>query len=105
MKRFTGFWGHHRREIPCEAQPASPYRQVFQNFSDHLRLGTPLMAEGREGLGAVTLTNAAYLSSWLDRRIQFPIDEKRTICFLYSARDRRKMDDEWNTLLRQRRAG
>ena len=34
------------------------------------------MAEGREGLGAVTLTNAAYLSSWLDRRIQFPIDEK-----------------------------
>ena len=75
-EEIYGILGHHRREIPCEAQPASPYRQVFQNFSDHLRLGTPLMAEGREGLGAVTLTNAAYLSSWLDRRIQFPIDEK-----------------------------
>ena len=74
-REIYGALSHRMREIPCEKQPADPYIQVFQNFSDHLRKGTPLLAEGREGLGAVTLTNAAYLSSWLDRRIELPIDE------------------------------
>ena len=35
----------------------------------------PLVADGYEGINGVTLCNAMYLSSWLDKTIELPLDE------------------------------
>ena len=48
---------------------------VFRAFADHILKGTPLVAEGYEGINGLTLSNAMHLSSWTDRKITLPIDE------------------------------
>lgn len=35
----------------------------------------PLVAEGKEGLNGLTISNAIHLSSWLNREIELPFDE------------------------------
>ncbi len=57
------------------AEAGEPYETMFRNFSAHLHQGEPLMAEGRDGLNAILLTNAAYLSAWTGRPVEFPLDE------------------------------
>ncbi len=37
---------------------------IFQNFTDHLLKGEPLLAEGYEGINGLTISNAIMLSSW-----------------------------------------
>ena len=65
---------HHIREVFVEKEEKA-YQKVLANFADHLRTGTPLMADGQEGLKSVIMTNGAYLSSWLDKRLSLPVDE------------------------------
>lgn len=48
---------------------------VFRAFTAHILNGTPLVAEGYEGINGLTLSNAMHLSSWTDRKITLPIDE------------------------------
>lgn len=47
---------------------------IIQNWVDSIREGTPLLAPGEEGIKAVEILNAVYLSSWLNRPIELPID-------------------------------
>ena len=44
-------------------------------FAAHILRGEPLVAEGAEGINGLTISNAAFLSSWLDKEIELPIDE------------------------------
>lgn len=37
--------------------------------------GTPLVADGREGIRGVTLSNAMHLSHWLGKEVEIPFDE------------------------------
>lgn len=48
---------------------------VMENFADHILHGTPLLAPGTDGIKGVRLANAAQLSSWLNRPVEFPVDE------------------------------
>ncbi|MEM9581704.1 MAG: Gfo/Idh/MocA family oxidoreductase [Pseudomonadota bacterium] len=47
---------------------------VIQNFIDAIRTNAPLIAEGREGIRALEITNAMHLSSWLEKEVSLPID-------------------------------
>ena len=49
---------------------------VLNAFAGKILHGTPLVAEGTEGLGGLTLSNAMHLSSWLGRAVDIPLDEK-----------------------------
>ncbi|MBE5803514.1 MAG: Gfo/Idh/MocA family oxidoreductase [Clostridiales bacterium] len=49
---------------------------VTNAFAAHILHGTPLVAEGAEGLNALMLSNAMHLSSWLERPVELPIDEE-----------------------------
>lgn len=49
---------------------------VLNAFAAHILRGEPMVADGREGINALTLSNAMHLSSWLGRRVELPIDEK-----------------------------
>ena len=49
---------------------------VLNAFAGKILHGTPLVAEGTEGLGGLTLANAMHLSSWLGRAVDIPFDEE-----------------------------
>ena len=49
---------------------------VMNAFAAHILRGEPLVAEGKEGINGLTISNAAFLSSWLDKTIELPMDEE-----------------------------
>ncbi len=50
---------------------------ILQNFADSVLYGTPLISPGAESINELELSNAAYLSSWLGKEIELPIDSKK----------------------------
>lgn len=48
---------------------------VLKAFADAILHGGKLVAEGIEGIHGLMLSNAMYLSSWLDKEVTLPIDE------------------------------
>ncbi len=56
--------------------PANMHEEVINRFAAHILHGTPLMAEGEEGLNGLTISNAAFLSSWLDKTVEIPFDDE-----------------------------
>ena len=48
---------------------------VMNAFAAHILRGEPLVAEGKEGINGLTISNAAFLSSWLNETVTLPIDE------------------------------
>ncbi|MCD7828380.1 MAG: Gfo/Idh/MocA family oxidoreductase [Clostridiales bacterium] len=48
---------------------------VTNAFASHILHGTPLVADGTEGINGLTICNAAYLSSWLGKTVELPLDE------------------------------
>lgn len=67
---------HHMEQIEVGTED-HPYVAVFQNFSDHIHNGDPLLAPGEEGLSSIMLANASYLSAWQRRRVELPIDDSQ----------------------------
>ena len=49
---------------------------VLRAFGDCILKGTPLVADGREGINGLMLSNAMHLSSWLGETLELPIDEE-----------------------------
>jgi len=49
---------------------------VLEAFAEAILDGTELIADGREGLNSLSISNAAYLSSWTDNWAEIPTDEK-----------------------------
>lgn len=50
---------------------------VMQAFTNHILTGAPLVADGREGINSLELSNAMHLSSWLGQPVTLPVDEDR----------------------------
>ncbi len=48
---------------------------VMNAFAANILRGEELIAKGEEGINGLTISNAAFLSSWLDKTIDLPIDE------------------------------
>ncbi|MDR1399145.1 MAG: Gfo/Idh/MocA family oxidoreductase [Treponema sp.] len=48
---------------------------VLKAFGEHILHGTPLVANGKEGIFGLTLSNAMHLSSWLEKPLTLPLDE------------------------------
>lgn len=48
---------------------------VLANFTNAILYGEPLIAKGEEGIQAVEIANAMYLSDWLGKTLQLPVDE------------------------------
>ena len=50
---------------------------VLNAFAAHILRGEPLVADGREGLNGLMLSNAMHLSAWTEQMVELPIDEKK----------------------------
>jgi predicted dehydrogenase len=48
---------------------------VLKAFAGRILRGEPLVAEGKEGIHGLTLSNAMHLSSWLETTVKIPFDE------------------------------
>ena len=48
---------------------------VLNAFAGAILRGEPLIADGREGINGLTISNAMHLSAWLGREIELPLDE------------------------------
>ena len=48
---------------------------VMKAFTNRILHGSPLIAEGKEGIFGLTISNAMHLSSWLDKTVSIPFDE------------------------------
>lgn len=64
-----------------ESEPDLPeakeeYAAILQNFADHLLKGAALTAPASAGLAALEMANGAYLSAWLGRRVEYPLDRE-----------------------------
>ena len=49
---------------------------VLTAFAAHILRGEPLIADGREGIRGLMLSNAMHLSAWTGRETDLPIDEQ-----------------------------
>ena len=60
--------------------------QILKNFTNHLLFGEELIAPGEEGINSLRISNAAYVSGWLDETVDVPADEKLFTRLLYQKR-------------------
>ena len=49
---------------------------VLNAFAAHILRGEKLIADGREGINGLTISNAMHLSSWTGKEVDVPFDEK-----------------------------
>lgn len=71
----------HMTRIP-QGETDSGHLKILQNFTNHILHGEPLLAPGAEGINGLMLSNAAYLSSWKNSRIELPLDGQEFLTFL-----------------------
>ena len=78
--RFTAEQGFAKppfREVKAETDGKNPQHPAVLNaFAAHILRGEPMIADGREGIRGLMLSNAMHLSSWLGREVELPIDEQ-----------------------------
>lgn len=63
-----------RIEIKPEGENTG-HNGILRSFTESILHGTPLIAEGTEGINGLALSNAMHLSSWQNRPVEFPLDE------------------------------
>lgn len=67
---------------------------VMNAFVKHIKEGTPLVADGREGINGLMISNAMFLSSWLGETVTLPIDEEKFLELLNEKRKNSKHKED-----------
>lgn len=78
---YTGGFGEPKavvtEYVPDEMFPYfDGHKKITRNFVNAILNGEPLIAPGQEGINAVQMINAIYLSSWTDDWVQLPVEEE-----------------------------
>ena len=58
-------------------EPYNGHCYILEDFASAVLFGTPLLAHGAEALNELSISNAAYLSAWQDKKITLPADEEQ----------------------------
>lgn len=72
----NGFGGPETEYEEFRADEVDGHPIILNNFADAILDGVPLLAPGEEGLKSLSISNAAYLSTWTDDWAKIPVDEK-----------------------------
>ena len=97
------FWGVPKTEVLEYSDSLEPIKgyegntqhiMIFRNHVNYL-LGKEnrLIADGSEGLNALTLSNAIYLSEWTGKKIEVPFDERKFLELLLEHIDKEKIEE------------
>ncbi|MHB8129781.1 MAG: Gfo/Idh/MocA family protein, partial [Mobilitalea sp.] len=76
-------------EVPTDGENPQ-HAEVLRAFAGKILRGTPLVAEGREGINGLSLSNAMHLSSWLSKMVEIPFSEEQFLENLNYLRARSK---------------
>ena len=57
-------------------QEGKQHIEILNHFAAAILRGEDLVADGREGINGLTISNAMHLSSWLGKPVELPFDEK-----------------------------
>ena len=68
---LSGAW----RKVETDGQNPQ-HVGVLNAFAAHILRGEPLVAEGAEGIRGLEISNASFLSSWLNETVSLPIDDE-----------------------------
>ncbi|MCR5756072.1 MAG: Gfo/Idh/MocA family oxidoreductase [Acetatifactor sp.] len=91
-----GFVKPHGQEIQLTTDGQNlQHVGVLRAFAARILRGEALVAEGREGINGLELSNAMHLSSWMGRPVSLPIDEE---LFLEMLNERRSMSGKKKTI-------
>ncbi|RKJ41814.1 gfo/Idh/MocA family oxidoreductase [Acutalibacter sp. 1XD8-33] len=72
-----GFAMPEMEKLQVETDGENPQHvRVLNAFAANILRGEPLVADGREGINGLTLSNAMHLSSWLQKPVGIPFDEE-----------------------------
>ena len=72
---------------------------VLNAFAAHIENGAPLVADGREGIRGLMLSNAMHLSSWTNETVSLPIDEGLFLKLLNEKRKTSRHKEEPDTAI------
>ena len=72
---------------------------VLNAFAAHILRGEPLVADGREGLRGLMLSNAIHLSGWTGETVSLPIDEERFLTLLNQRRATSRHKEEADVVM------
>jgi len=61
-------------DIEVEESPESEHVALMTNWLEAIKTSSPLLARGEEGINGLTISNAAYLSTFKDSWVNLPMD-------------------------------
>ncbi|KAA9016933.1 Gfo/Idh/MocA family protein [Niallia endozanthoxylica] len=75
-KTYKGGFGKpewRKIDILVKSENAN-HASIIQNWIDSISKGSPLLAPGEDGIKALEISNAIYLSSWSNEMVELPVD-------------------------------
>ncbi|MFA7128017.1 MAG: Gfo/Idh/MocA family oxidoreductase [Sphaerochaeta sp.] len=83
---------YHESEVLTDGMNEQ-HNGVLKAFAAAILHGAPLVADGREGIRGLSLSNAMHLSSWLGKEISIPFDEEQFLDLLNEKRKNSRLKD------------
>ena len=90
--------GCQRIEVETDGQNLQ-HVAVLNAFAAHIERGEPLVADGREGITGLMLSNAIHLSGWTGETVSLPIDEERFLALLNERRATSRLKEDNDVVL------
>ncbi len=81
-QRPKGAW----EDVPLDADEGHGHAEVVRRFAQAIRSGTPLVADGSDGLRSLELANALLLSGYTHQSVTLPLDRAAYDAFLEEKR-------------------
>ena len=95
-----GFEKPSCERVEVETDGENPqHAGVLNAFAAHIQTGAPLVADGREGINGLMLSNAIHLSSWLGETVTLPIDEKKFLNLLNERRAHSRLKEDTDVVM------
>lgn len=77
-REYKGGFGHPecwKCDVPVTGE-ITGHAGITRNWVEAILKGSKLLAPGIEGINSLEISNAIYLSSWLDQWVELPLDEE-----------------------------
>ena len=71
----NGFYSAEPEYIEFEEKVVLGHPIILENFANAILNGAEMIAPGEDGINSLTLSNAAYLSTWTGKTIDLPVNE------------------------------
>ena len=95
-----GFKAPDCERVPVETDGLNvQHPAVLNAFAAHILRGEPLVADGREGIRGLMLSNAIHLSGWTGETVSLPIDEERFLALLNERRATSRLKEDVDVVI------